>query len=159
MKRARAYWRIVLLLCLLPLLFSCEGRTLRDVRVHSWSLQKLSPRGFRSVETDLLLNIENPSALPLWLHSATGTVSREGRAVAEFSLAPLKLDARCTKDYPVRLTLNLCEGVGLLNVMQMARNFNSREFVVDAVVQASLSEKGKGISYPLRQRSLYEFLR
>lgn len=125
---------------------SCRNK-FKEVSVSSFDVTSVVPTGLRSFDAVVALGVNNP-APEFTLRNIRGTVRRDTAAVFFLTVEDVPVKGRCDKVYQVPVHGTLADGVTLLQMAVLLRNFNPEEYTVDVAARASLAAGvGKNLEY------------
>lgn len=131
---------IFAILCAALMLSSCGN--IREIHLTSYKVASFSPVGLRGVDLVLDLGVDNP-ALQFTVDDVTATVTRNGQPLGTFvNTEPVTVKRKSVAVYSVPGQVRLSDGVSLLYVMSLARNFNMAEYRIS--YSAKVTIKGGG---------------
>lgn len=148
---------LTVLLAALLTLCSCGISKVRDISLTSFQIESIRPRGLRGVDIAITLGVDNP-AMYAKMNGASGMVKRLGNAIGTFNVEPLALEARRTQKCHLYASIDLCEGVSILQVLAMAAKFEMSEYTLDMDTRLSL-KSGIGAKFKFRDKPLTDFFK
>lgn len=128
-------------------------RKYEQIRITSADVKSVGMNGLRSINVDLLIGVDNPAGKVVIKH-AEGTVKHFGKVIGSVSLAPLEIMPRSQAEYPVKASVELAQGMNLMEVMQLASPKKLNECTLDVSVSgtvAGVAVKKKYNDIPLKQ--------
>lgn len=148
MDRRHHIIRISVLLLISLALVSC-GRT-KDIRITSYSLVSVSPRGFRAVDAVLALGIDNP-AMAFTISDLEGTVKNDGEPAATFTAEPVSITRKSSEIYEVPCHAALDSGITLADAIKLVSSKDFSPYTVDVSFQVKTKS---GISKVMKYNDL-----
>ena len=133
------------LLCAVALCLSGCG-DIRDLEVTSVEIESIAPNGLRGVNVWLAVGIDNP-AFQVGLSEIEGSLKLSGKVLGRMTMDPFTLRARSAEVYHFRTSLNIEQGVTLVEVLSLMDKETLNQCLVDVSVKATL--KG-GVSKRLK---------
>lgn len=128
----------------------CSGVSkVKDIKVTSVGVESYSLKGLRSLDAVLALGIDNPT-FAFTVTDLSGILKYNGEDFAFYSADTINVDKKSVKVYDLPCTATLSEGVGLMQVAQMARKGSLEGFTTDIEAKVKL----KGASKTLRFKDL-----
>lgn len=122
------------------LLFASVGcSNIKEIKINSYRIERVVPCGLNSVDATLSVGVHNP-AKEFTVTGGTAVIYRQGRELGVVRINDLKVEGRTDGVYPVSGNLTLSEGVGLLTILSLARNFDENEYSID--LYANIKMKG-----------------
>lgn len=118
---------LVLLAAALVTLLACGCSKVKDIRVTSCSVDSFTPVGLRAAEARLSLCVDNP-AMAFTLSDISGTLYYKGKDFIAYSAQPISVQARCTAVYPLEAAASLSEGVSVLQLLNLLRDYDVEDF-------------------------------
>ena len=128
MDRRRFIIRISILFLISLALVSC-GRT-KDIRITSYSLASVSPRGFKAVDAVLALGIDNP-AMAFTISELEGMVKNNGEPAATFTAEPVTINRKSSDTYEVPCHAALDSGITLADAIKLISSKDFSPYTVD----------------------------
>ena len=133
------------LLCAMTLCLSGCG-DIRDLEVTSVEIESIAPNGLRGVNVWLAVGIDNP-AFQVGLSEIEGSLKLSGKVLGRMTMDPFTLRARSAEVYHFRTSLNIEQGVTLVEILSLMDKETLNQCLVDVSVKATL--KG-GVSKRLK---------
>ena len=133
------------LLCAVTLCLSGCG-DIRDLEVTSVEIESIAPNGLRGVNVWLAVGIDNP-AFQVGLSEIEGSLKLSGKVLGRMTMDPFTLRARSAEVYHFRTSLNIEQGVTLVEILSLMDKETLNQCLVDVSVKATL--KG-GVSKRLK---------
>jgi len=155
MKRLGKLLSLIVLSIVVLASASCSR--IHEIKVTSYKIAKVSPHGLRSVDLTVDLGIDNPS-MQFTLLEPTATIYRNGVALGTLDAEPVTIPARSNGVWPVSGTINLADGVNILQVLSYAAKFNVEEYTVDYSTKVKL-KSGMKVKLQEKNKPLKEFMK
>lgn len=146
--------QIVFIVLSAVLLAGC-GR-LKDIAVTSCALDSLTPRGFRGLDAELLVGINNP-ALEIGVEDIEGVLYMDGTPVATYTADPLKIQGHTETVYPVKCGAVIDGNLSLMDFLGMAVSFDPERFTTDIHAKVKL-HSGVSKAFTLKKIPLSKFM-
>ena len=118
----------------------------RDIKVTSVEIENISLNGFRGANVDLAVGVDNP-AFHVELSEIEGSLKLSGKVLGRMTMDPFTLRARSAEIYHFRASLNIEQGVTLMEILSLIDKETLNQCMVDVSVKATL--KG-GVSKRLK---------
>lgn len=115
----------------------CAISKIKDIEVTSCGIESYSLQGLRSVKAVLSVGIDNPS-LGFTVTDLEGTVKYNGENFAKYTADSVSVEGQCSKVYDLPCTATLSDGVGLMQIMQVAGNRSLDGFTTDVQAKVRL---------------------
>jgi len=131
-------------------LTGCGVSKVKDIEITSFGLESYSLKGLRSVQAVLAVGIDNP-AFEFTITDLSGIVKYNGENFASYTADSLTVDKKCSKVYDLPCTATLSDGVGLMQVMSIARSESLEGFTTDVEAHVKLHN---GLGKTLRFKDL-----
>lgn len=116
----------------------CAISKIKDIEVTSCGLESYSLQGLRSVKAVLSLGIDNPS-LGFTITDLEGILKYNGGDFARYTADSVSVEGQCSKVYDLPCTATLSDGVGLMQIMQIAGNRSLEGFTTDVQAKVRLN--------------------
>ena len=107
------------------------------ITVNSANLVAIKPYGFRALDVDIALEVDNP-AMQLKLSNMQAVVKRSGKVIGTVTVAPFTLKARSVKTYDLTARMALDESVSLLSLMMSLDDKFIDDCVIDVTVKGQI---------------------
>lgn len=115
---------------LLAAVFSMSGCVdYKNLKITSFSIDSLSPQGFRSVFGTASVGIDNPS-LAFSVYDISGIVKKSGTEFGTFSVNPVTVPEKSSSVCKVSGTMSLSPSVSILEVLSVAASMKVDDFTV-----------------------------
>ena len=129
--------RLIILTLALMLVSLTSCGDFRDITVNSATIDAISPYGFRGLDVDLAVEIDNPAS-QLNLSDMEAVVKHSGKVLGTVTVAPFVLKGRTVQTYDMRASMTLDEKVSLLDLlMSLDSNFLDNCYI-DVTVKGQL---------------------
>ena len=130
----------------------CVGscKKIQDIRVTSFEIESLSPRGFKSLDISVRVGVDNP-AKTVTVSEIEGQIKHSGKVIGNVSADPFALTAKSSEKYNLKVNISLAQGAGLKELMVLASPGGLEECTVDVSAKAAY---GKGASMPLKYKDI-----
>lgn len=136
------------LLALSVIMISGCGK-IEDIRITSVRLVQITPSGLRGVKAIVEAGVDNPS-MTFTVSDISGTVYYKGARYVDFEAAePIVVKKKTSELHTVEVDGRVSDGVSLLSVLSLARNFDMNQVSVD--IEASVKAKGIKKKISLKQ--------
>ena len=136
------------LLALSVIMISGCGK-IEDIRITSARLVQITPSGLRGVKAIVEVGVDNPS-MTFTVSDISGTVYYKGARYVDFEAAePIVVKKKTSELHTVEVDGRVSDGVSLLSVLSLARNFDMNQVSVD--IEASVKAKGIKKKISLKQ--------
>lgn len=120
-----------------------------QIRITSGKLEELSPAGLRSMNAVIAVGIDNPS-MKFRVSGLSGTIYYDGKALAEYSGDPITIERKSSGTHFIPLTATLADGVSILSIMSLGKNFDMSRITLDATAKV----KAKGITKKIERKNI-----
>jgi len=152
MKTLRKYLSIIILAAFALASASCSK--IHDIGITSYHIDDFSMKGLRSGELTMTVGVHNPT-LQFTLENNSANVYHLGTLIGTINATDVTVPARTDGVYPVTGTATLADGMSLLKVMSLAKNFKEEEYTVDVFTTIRLKKgthfKVEKIGVPLTE--------
>ncbi|MGM9738572.1 MAG: hypothetical protein ACI3ZT_09215 [Candidatus Cryptobacteroides sp.] len=139
---------VEILLALSVIMISGCGK-IGDIRITSARLVQITPSGLRGVKAIVEAGVDNPS-MTFTVSDISGTVYYKGARYVDFEAAePIVVKKKTSGLHTVEVNGRVSDGVSLLSVLSLARNFDMNQASVD--IEASVKAKGMKKKISLKQ--------
>ena len=135
---------------------SCNVSKLKQIRATGWTLESVSLHGLRSLNADLLLELDNP-AMKVTLSNIHGVIYYDNEPFVHYDIDPLTLDAKCTKSYSCSCVLVLDTSKSILDVLSILPKMSSDHITTD--ISAKAKVKGFSKSFSFKNVPIKRFLK
>lgn len=142
-------------LCAL-LLSSCTGK-FQDIKLTSYDIVSISPKGLSSVDAILDLGIDNP-AMPLNLTEIKGVAKMNGETCLELTADDVRLEGRSEKVYRVPLHGVLGGNFNPFQLLTLLKSADLSQIKVDVSARAEVG-CGIGKNIEIKDMSLDKLLK
>ena len=130
--------RRLIILIMTVMLVSLTGcGNFSEITVNSANLVSIKPYGFRALDVDIALEVDNP-AMQLKLSNMQAVVKRSGKVIGTVTVAPFTLKARSVKTYDLTARMALDESVSLLSLMMSLDDKFIDDCVIDVTVKGQI---------------------
>jgi len=143
MKIARKTFIVAAIACIL-LASGCSR--IKQIKLLGFSVESVAPSGLRSLDAVLALHIENP-AMQFQLTDLNGVLYYKGKDFANYSSEDITVKGKTTGVYDLPCSANLADGVSLMQVLSLIKDYDIEDFTTDASVRVTLK---KGLSKVLK---------
>lgn len=124
---------ILTMTAMLVSLTSCGN--FKDIKVNSVAVNKIALDGFKAVDVELFVEIDNPAAL-LKLSDMEATVKNSGKVLGKVTVDPFTLSPRQTLVYNVKARMKL--EIGLAELSRLYDKNFLENCMVDITVKGQL---------------------
>ena len=138
--------RITLALLLSVLCLSGCMRRFKEIKVTSATLEEVRPDGLRNFDAVIGLGISNPAPSFNILH-LQAEIRKDTLEIAHASAENIAVDGKTERVYSIPVRGGISDGVSLLRVALMLRNFKPEEYTVDVHARASIAGVGKNLEF------------
>lgn len=138
--------RISLALLLSVICLSGCMRRFKEIKVTSAALESLQPDGLRNFDAVIGLGISNPAPAFNILH-LRAEILRDTLEIAHATAENIAVDGKTERVYSIPVKGGISDGVSLLRVARLLRNFNPDEYTVDVHARASIAGVGKNLEF------------
>jgi len=121
-------------------------RRFKDIKVTSATLESLQPEGLRNFNAVIGLGISNPAPAFNILH-LQAEILKDTLEIAHGSAENIAVDGKTERVYSIPVKGGISDGVSLLKLSRMLRNFNPDEYTVDVHARASIAGVGKNLEF------------
>ena len=112
---------IIILSIILPLLSSCSGKGIKDIKVNSFEVVSLTPKGLRDIDALIKVNVHNPS-VSFELTDIAGLLKLKGKDVLTLTTDQLIVAGKTDKVYTIPVHGTIAED---FNPFQLLDIFNA----------------------------------
>ena len=144
-NRAAAFLAALLALCL-----GVGCSKIQDIKVTSCSVDSFTPKGLRAAAAKLSICVENPD-MEFTLSDISGTLFYKGKDFVLYSAEPVQVGARSTAVYPLSCTASLADGVSVLALLSLLKEYDLADF--STTLQAKVTLKS-GLSKKLKFKDI-----
>lgn len=123
---------------------------IKDIRLVSCFVESVSPIGLHGLNAELAVQIENP-AMQFSLSDITGTLFYKGRPIVVYDAEPIEVKGHSSAVYPLPCKAELAEGVRLVDILSLMRNYDMAEFKTDVAAKVRLRS---GLAKTLRFKDI-----
>lgn len=132
MKRIFTILSVVLILTLLS---GCSK--IKDIKITSFGIESLSPKGFRNVDAVLAVGIDNPT-FAFAIQGLDGVVKYRGEEMATFFADTVSIDSRCAKVYDLPCSATLNDKISLSRAFSFLKKGSLEGFTTDITAKIRL---------------------
>lgn len=146
-------WLLVAAEALCILMIAGCGK-MDKIRLTSFELTDVTPRGLRGIKAGALIGVENPSAT-FTLNDIYGSIYYHGIHYVDFTADPVTVKKRSSGKYEVKVEARLADGISLLDALPLFRNadrIDPAEVTLD--VNAWIRSRGVKMKVNLEQECL-----
>lgn len=133
---------IGILVLAVMMLFGTSCSKVSDISLTSYRIEDFNMRGLRSADVTLSLGIHNP-IIQFTLENNSATIYRGGTEIGTVDATDVTIPGKTDGVYQVTGTATLGEGMSILKLMTLARNFNPEEYTVDIHTTIKLKSGAK----------------
>lgn len=148
MKAIGRYLSLIALAFVMLAGSSCSK--IHEISVTSYKIRSISPKGLRSVDATIDLGIHNPT-LQFTLVNNMAIIYYQGTALGTVTADDVTVEARTDAVYTISGNVSLADGVGILKVMSLAKNFKEEDYSLD--IDTDIKLKG-GATFKVRKRQV-----
>ena len=109
---------IILLSVILPLLSSCAGKGIKDIKVNSFELLSLTPKGLRDIDALVKVDVHNPS-VSFELTDLSGLLKLKGKDVLTLSADQLIVAGKTDKTYTIPVHGTMAEDFNPFRLLEI----------------------------------------
>ena len=160
-KGLRHIFPVLLLIAALLSLASCVGvDNLRKMNLRSGKIVNVQfpPIGSRTLAVTVQLDIENPAGY-VRMSDISGVIRSKDLVLGRFTADDFAIDARCDQEYLFLMYLTPDEGMSLLKVLALLKDFSPDDYVFDIDLRLSGNPSAKGPRYQLKDQPLCALLK
>ena len=147
---------ITLLLLCMALLSSCAG-SFKDIRMTSYDIVSITPKGLSSVDAVIDLGIDNP-AMGFTLTDIKGVARLNNEPCLLISADDMKIEGRSEKEYRLLVHGVLGENFNPFQLLTLLKNTDLSQIKVDASARAELGY-GIGKTIEIKDKGLDKLLK
>lgn len=126
------------LICLSAVFALCScAKTYKDIKVTSFDLVSVSPRGLTKVDALIDLGLDNP-IVGFEVFDACGVVKLDGEPALTITADQLVISGHCTKVYRIPLQGEMAPGFNPLGLLSLAKEMDLSRFTADISAKVSL---------------------
>lgn len=142
---------IKLAFCLLAVML-CAGscKKVQDIRVTSFEIMSLTPRGFKGLDISVLVGVDNP-AKTVTVSEIEGQIKHSGKVIGNVAADPFSLTAKSSEKYNLKANVSLAQGAGIKELMMLASPNGLDECTVDVSAKVTY---GKTAPMTLKKKDI-----
>ena len=122
----------VLLVLVLPLLCSCKGHSIKDIKVNSFEIVSLTPKGLKDIDAVVRVDVHNPS-VSFELTDLVGVVKYKGKEALTITSDQLIVSGKTDKAYTVPVHGALADDFNPFQLLEMLGSDSSQMFSLDGL--------------------------
>ena len=146
MKKRHSYILIPVVTALIMCLTGCSNiQKVKEIRITSLMIEKISPAGLRGLDVYLAVGIDNP-AFQIGLTEINGSLTHSGKVLGRLAMDPVTVFGKSAEIYHLKANVSLAEEAGLRDLMILADPAKLNECMVNIAVRATLKN---GMSLPI----------
>ena len=127
---------------LIMCLTGCSNiQKVKEIRVTSLMIEKISPAGLRGLDVYLAVGIDNP-AFQIGLTEINGSLTHSGKVLGKVAVDPFTLQGKTADTYRLDVELSLAEGVNVLDLGVLLDKESLEKMTVDVSADVRI-RKGK----------------
>lgn len=136
----------IMMVC--ALMFTGCGKSVKDIKVTSFDIVSITPRGLSELAATIELGVNNP-IISFTVRDALGTIKLDGTPCLDISADQIIIDADCEKIYSIPLRAKLCQGFNPFSLLTLFQNQDLSRFTVDVGAKIQL-RSGVGKTFELK---------
>lgn len=133
MKRVSGIFTVILVLLVMS---GCAG-SVKDIKLTSFDIVSLSPRGFTGVDALVELGVDNP-AVSFELFDMSGFVKLDGVPCLRLTADQLVVQGKCSKIYSVPVKGQLADGFNPFSMLTLFQNADLSRITVDLSARVNI---------------------
>ena len=145
----RTHRLTIVILSLLVLTFS-GCKKVKDIRVVSAQVEKVTLLGFTGLEVHMAVGIDNP-ALQIGLEDINGSIKHSGKVLGRMTVAPFTVKAKSAEIYHLKARLTLGEDATLKDLMKFTDPARLEECMIDLNATPRLKS---GLGTPIKLQDI-----
>lgn len=138
LKRLDIHFLFALLMTVF-VLSSCSNY--RKISINDYSIESLSPRGFRAVDAVIGVEVDNPAGA-VTISEITGVVKHNGESLASFTSDDLHLDKKTVQKYSLSCSGVLDQSITFMELLKIP-SWNADDVTIDIEAKIRI---GKGMA-------------
>lgn len=125
--------RLFLFLALvLPLLCSCKGHSIKDIKVNSVEIVSLTPKGLKDIDAVVRVDVHNPS-VAFELTDLVGVAKYKGKEALTVTSDQLIVSGKTDKVYTVPVHGTLAEDFNPFQLLELIGGNGDQKFSLDGL--------------------------
>ena len=151
MKRKSFNLIIVFMTAIVMALSGCSDiKKIKEIRVTSLKIEKISPSGLKGLDIYLAVGIDNP-AFQIGLTEINGSLTYSGKILGRLAMDPVTIYGKSAEIYHLKANVRLAEDATLKDLMILADPQKLYECMVSISVRPVLKS---GLSVPIELKDI-----
>ncbi len=151
MKKTSFNILIPVLAALIMCITGCSSiQKVKEIRVTSLMIEKISTAGLRGLDVYLAVGIDNP-AFQIGLTEINGSLTHSGKILGRLAMDPITIYGKSAEIYHLKANVSLDQGATLRDLMMLADPQKLHECMVNISVRPVLKN---GMSVPIELKDI-----
>ena len=151
MKKRHSYILIPVVTALIMCLTGCSNiQKVKEIRITSLIIEKISPAGLRGLDVYLAVGIDNP-AFQIGLTEINGSLTHSGKVLGRLAMDPVTIYGKSAEIYHLKANVSLDQEATLRDLMTLADPQKLYECMVNISVRPVLKS---GLSVPIELKDI-----
>ena len=136
---------------LIMCLTGCSNiQKVKEIRVTSLMIEKISPAGLRGLDVYLAVGIDNP-AFQIGLTEINGSLTHSGKVLGRLAMDPVTIYGKSAEIYHLKANISLAQEASLRDLLTLADPQQLMECMVNISVRPVLKS---GLSVPIELKDI-----